>query len=42
MVWKYIVRGKPYEGTIKVKFIDNQVDTQTGTLQIELEAETPI
>ena len=37
----YRADGKPYEGTIKVKFIDNQVDTQTGTLQIELEAENP-
>ena len=33
--------GKPFPGKVRVKFIDNRVDPDTGTLQIELEAENP-
>ncbi len=38
-----IVRAdnKPYKGKIKVDFIDNQIDTKTGTLMIQLEGENP-
>lgn len=33
--------GKQFQGNIKVNFVDNRVDTQTGTIEIELEAENP-
>lgn len=34
--------GKPYKGKIKVDFIDNQIDSKTGTLMIQLEGENPV
>ena len=33
--------GKTYQGKIKVDFVDNQIDTKTGTLMIQLEGENP-
>lgn len=33
--------GKVYSGKVKVDFIDNQIDTKTGTLMIQLEGENP-
>ncbi len=33
--------GKTYKGKIKVDFIDNQIDSKTGTLMIQLEGENP-
>ena len=33
--------GKPYKGKLKVDFIDNQIDSKTGTLMIQLEGENP-
>ena len=33
--------GKNYQGKIKVDFVDNQIDTKTGTLMIQLEGENP-
>ena len=38
-----IVRAdnQPYKGKIKVDFIDNQIDTKTGTIMIQLVGENP-
>ena len=33
--------GKPYKGKLKVDFVDNQIDSKTGTLMIQLEGENP-
>ncbi len=33
--------GKPYKGKIEVDFIDNQIDSKTGTLMIQLVGENP-
>lgn len=33
--------NQPYKGKIKVDFIDNQIDTKTGTIMIQLVGENP-
>lgn len=33
--------GKPYKGKIRVDFVDNQIDSKTGTLMIQLVGENP-
>ncbi len=33
--------GKPYKGKLKVDFVDNQIDSKTGPLMIQLEGENP-
>ncbi len=33
--------GKPYKGKFQVDFVDNQIDSKTGTLMIQLKGENP-